>query len=231
STTQSASSEATTKQVNVNAPVSVLSKGSNNGDVHQSNDATTIAKSENENTTKQSNDQDQHGWVGGSRKGGGNLSQSQQASNDNSTDQKADSTATTKQANVNAPISVLSYGSNNGDARQSNDAKTIAKSENENTTKQSNDQDQHGSVRGYDDHGYKPQPCHEPRKPCAEHKPQPCHEPRKPCAEHKPQPCEQPKPRPCNERRDDCQPAKDRCAPKWDPCKGGPLGSLGGLIG
>ena len=43
----------------------MLSPCSNNGDVNQSNDATTIAKSSNSNTTNQSNAQDQHGSVQG----------------------------------------------------------------------------------------------------------------------------------------------------------------------
>ncbi|MFL5816715.1 MAG: hypothetical protein ACJ76L_03850, partial [Conexibacter sp.] len=99
STTQSASSEATTKQVNVNAPVSVLSKGSNNGDVDQSNDATTVASSQNSNETYQSNDQNQQDSVQSGDSGCGcdrpngdsGATQSQQASNDNSTDQSASS--------------------------------------------------------------------------------------------------------------------------------------------
>jgi hypothetical protein len=239
-TSQNASSDATTKQANVNVPISVLSKGSNNGDVRQSNDATTIAKSENENTTKQSNDQDQHGWVDGARKGGGSLSQSQDASNDNSTSQNASSDATTKQANVNVPISVLSKGSNNGDVRQSNDATTIAKSENENTTKQSNDQDQHGSVRGGDDRGehgghgdegHRDDGCH--KEHCEQHKPRPCDEHKShPCDEHTSRPCDEHKPRPCKQRRrDDCRPQKDRCEQSCVPCLPCQGGPLGGLIG
>ncbi|HET6449342.1 MAG TPA: hypothetical protein VFG31_09560, partial [Conexibacter sp.] len=51
STSQSANSSATTKQANVNVPISVLSKDANNGDVKQSNDATTVASSENSNET------------------------------------------------------------------------------------------------------------------------------------------------------------------------------------
>jgi len=78
----------------------------------------------------------------------GTLDQVQQATNTNSTSQSAESTATTKQVNVNAPISVLSKGSNNGDVHQSNDATTVAKSQNDNTTNQSNTQNQHGSVQG-----------------------------------------------------------------------------------
>src|SRR4051794_18159329 len=157
STSQSADSTATTKQANVNAPVSVLSKGSNNGDVDQSNDAPTGAASGNSNGTYQSNDQDQHGSVqgGGSSScgcdqpnGGSNATQDQSASNQNETKQDASSEATTKQVNVNAPVSVLSKDSNNGDVNQSNDAKTIAKSENENNTTQSNDQEQNGWVGG-----------------------------------------------------------------------------------
>jgi hypothetical protein len=59
---------------------------------------------------------------------GGLLDQVQKAGNGNSTTQQADSSATTKQANVNVPVSVLSKGANNGDVDQSNHAKPTAKS-------------------------------------------------------------------------------------------------------
>jgi hypothetical protein len=248
STSQDAQSTATTKQVNVNAPVSVLSEGSNNGDVKQSNDATTVASSENDNETHQSNEQEQQGSVqgGGSScgcdrpNGDSGATQDQSAENKNDTSQNASSDATTKQANVNVPISVLSKGSNNGDVRQSNDATTIAKSENENTTKQSNDQDQHGSVRGGDDRGehgghgdegHRDDGCH--KEHCEQHKPRPCDEHKShPCDEHTSRPCDEHKPRPCKQRRrDDCRPQKDRCEQSCVPCLPCQGGPLGGLIG
>src|SRR6202035_1488199 len=67
---------------------------------------------------------------------------SQRGVNDNSTSQNAESEATTKQVNVNAPISVLSVDSNNGDVQQGNAADTSAKSSNDNGTGQWLDQSQ-----------------------------------------------------------------------------------------
>jgi len=90
---------------------------------------------------------------------GGVLDQAQQATNTNSTSQSADSSATTRQVNVNAPVSVLSKGSNNGDVEQSNKATTVAASSNENETDQANRQEQDGHVfggehgKGHGDHG------------------------------------------------------------------------------
>jgi hypothetical protein len=129
-TSQNATSEATTKQFNVNAPVSVFSVGANNGDVKQSNDASTSAKSTNENGTSQDMDQSQ------SVKGRGNGDVSQDSQNSNSTSQNATSEAKTKQVNVNAPISLFSVASNNGDVHQGNSADTHASSSNQNGTQQ-----------------------------------------------------------------------------------------------
>jgi hypothetical protein len=131
---------------------------------------------------------------------GSALDQVQQAANTNSTSQSADSSATTKQANVNAPISVLSKGSNNGDVHQSNDATTISKSENNNQTKQSNDQQQHGSVeREHGDCGHRD---HE-HGDCGhrDHDRRDCGKDHKRCHEHR-----------------DCE---ERCAPDCGPRDGG----------
>jgi hypothetical protein len=146
STTQRATSTATTKQANVNVPVSVLSKDANNGDVRQSNDAQTSASSSNDNATRQGVGQSQNGSGSASR--GGSVKQDQSGSNGNSTDQRARSKGTSKQANVNVPVSVLSKGANNGDVRQSNHAKTEARSSNGNATKQHVDQSQNGTASG-----------------------------------------------------------------------------------
>jgi hypothetical protein len=150
-TSQNATSEATTKQFNVNAPISVFSVGSNNGDVKQGNDASTSARSSNENGTSQGLDQHQ------SVEGRGNGDVSQDGRNSNSTSQNASSEATTKQVNINAPISVFSVGSNNGDVKQSNDADTKASSTNQNWTDQSLDQHQqvdgNGSSKPGHDYG------------------------------------------------------------------------------
>jgi hypothetical protein len=157
-TTQEANSEATTYQVNVNAPIAVLSKNSNNGDVDQSNEADTTAYSGNSNGTTQGVTQDQGATSDGSGSGdgcgceadGGDISQSQDGSNTNSTDQTADSSARTEQWNVNVPIAILSYGSNNGDVHQSNEADTTAWSRNENTTGQWIGQSQSAEAGGSD---------------------------------------------------------------------------------
>jgi hypothetical protein len=69
-TEQSATSEASSKQTNVNAPVAIDSPGSNNGDVNQSNEANTKASSENNNNTEQSNEQSQKGSATGKDQGG-----------------------------------------------------------------------------------------------------------------------------------------------------------------
>jgi hypothetical protein len=151
-TSQDAKSKATTKQVNVNAPISAFSVGSNNGDVKQGNDASTSAKSSNQNGTSQDLDQNQ------SVKGRGNGDVSQDGKNSNSTSQNASSEAKTDQVNVNAPISLFSVGSNNGDVKQSNDADTSASSKNQNWTDQNLDQNQKvagngGSKPGHDEYG------------------------------------------------------------------------------
>ena len=62
---QQASSEAHSKQVNVNAPVAVWSPGSDNGDVDQANQAKTVAASQNNNSTKQGNFQNQEANTAG----------------------------------------------------------------------------------------------------------------------------------------------------------------------
>jgi len=59
-------SSATNKQTNVNVPIAILSKGSNNGDVNQSNKGDTSSSAQNNNGTEQSNHQNQKGSAGGS---------------------------------------------------------------------------------------------------------------------------------------------------------------------
>jgi hypothetical protein len=152
-TDQSAYANAVTKQSNFNVPVSVLSFGSNNGGVWQSNDAGTQANAENANATNQGAAGQQAGpWDGGNK--GDNNGRNDQATNDNRTEQDAGANAFTKQVNVNAPISVLSYGSNNGNVDQSNQGYTNANAENYNSTKQSSGEDHHQ------------QPKHEQQKQC-----------------------------------------------------------------
>ena len=159
STDQTASADATTHQVNVNAPIAVFSPGANGGDVSQSNDATTTAGAYNTNETDQSVDQDQDANAKGSRPSvshdkfghpgdcgcggdGGDVDQTQTGSNSNETTQDASANAETDQVNVNVPVSVLSPGSNGGDVDQSNDADTTALAGNSNSTTQTIDQGQ-----------------------------------------------------------------------------------------
>ena len=80
--------------------------------------------------------------------GGQEVSQSQSASNQNSTEQSASSEASSYQTNVNAPVTVDSPGSNNGDVNQGNRAENNAYSSNNNSTDQQNQQDQAGSAQG-----------------------------------------------------------------------------------
>jgi hypothetical protein len=140
-TKQDADSKAKTEQTNVNAPISIFSVGANNGKVDQYNQADTRSKSENGNETNQQADQQQN-LSGKDGHGADGQSASQKGSVSNSTDQDATSYAKTKQVNVNAPISVFSVGSNNGDVNQGNDANTHSSSSNWNGTDQSASQTQ-----------------------------------------------------------------------------------------
>ncbi|MEX2439575.1 MAG: hypothetical protein WD739_06815 [Actinomycetota bacterium] len=154
STEQNSDAQAETQQTNVNVPVSVLSSGSNNGDVHQSNDAHTNAAAGNANSTEQGVQQDQDATSGGKDSGsscdkcygdhedGGDVDQGQEAHNSNDTEQNSSASAGTEQTNINVPVSILSSGSNNGDVHQSNDGNTKAESFNDNATTQSIGQDQ-----------------------------------------------------------------------------------------
>jgi hypothetical protein len=171
STGQDATSDALTKQTNVNAPISILSWGSNNGDVRQGNQADTKSYADNDNDTDQKVGQDQHAAVDGSRgtsfdprdgqaHDGPAIEQEQSATNDNSTEQRADSSAESRQLNVNVPVSVLSRESDNGDVRQGNEAVTKSYADNSNRTDQKVDQQQDAVVKAHEpDHS-------EPRHDC-----------------------------------------------------------------
>ncbi len=142
-TKQYAHSNAKTEQTNVNVPISIFSVGSNNGKVDQNNQANTKSKSENGNDTWQQADQNQKVSGKGDGHGSdGGKGASQEGSVTNGTDQNAKSYAETKQVNVNAPISVFSVGSNNGDVNQGNNANTHSSSSNWNGTGQSASQSQ-----------------------------------------------------------------------------------------
>jgi hypothetical protein len=150
-TKQESGADAFTKQVNVNAPISVLSYGSNNGNVDQSNQAYTDSNAENDNSTTQNTgeqhqppkhdegkrcegpNQKDHNQNGYGQKG---HDQAESGSNSNDTHQRAYADAYTKQKNFNAPVSILSFASNNGNVNQSNKAYTNANAENLNSTYQ-----------------------------------------------------------------------------------------------
>jgi hypothetical protein len=126
---------------NTNAPVRVQSDG-DNGDVDQSNDASSTASAGNTNTTQQTADQDQGG---GTCCGGVGIQAIGQKAD---TDQHAGAAALTAQigaSNTNAPVRVQSDG-DNGDVDQSNDASSTASAGNTNTTQQTADQDQGGDT-------------------------------------------------------------------------------------
>jgi hypothetical protein len=152
-TDQNATANAETTQVNVNAPIAILSPGANNGDVNQSNQADTDATAYNGNSTDQSIWQDQDAVVRGDgcgtcHDGGGSISQDQTGENTNDTYQDATANASTEQKNFNVPVAILSPGANGGDVNQSNDATTTAWAGNSNETDQSIDQGQHAVIGG-----------------------------------------------------------------------------------
>jgi hypothetical protein len=130
----SAAGGAQQEATNANDPVRVLSPG-DEGDVSQSNEASSDATAGNHNGTSQSADQTQ----GGS----GLQAVGQSASND----QDALALAFTLQhgaSNENQPVRVLSPG-DGGDVSQSNDASSDASAGNANGTEQTAEQDQAGS--------------------------------------------------------------------------------------
>jgi hypothetical protein len=150
------------KPSNENAPIRVLSKG-DNGDVEQSNDASSQAIALNLNGTKQEATQQAggheemadgsirkpDGWDGkdgrdGCKCGGDGLQLIGQSAE---SDQKAIALSATiqeKPSNENSPIRVLSKG-DNGDVEQSNTASSDALAVNLNGTKQKADQESGGS--------------------------------------------------------------------------------------
>ena len=110
STDQDADATASTDQVNINAPISILSSGANGGDVDQSNQADTDATAGNGNWTDQAVDQSQTAVLDGGP-GSGSIDQSQTGTNSNDTTQTSDADASTGQWNINVPVSILSSGS------------------------------------------------------------------------------------------------------------------------
>jgi hypothetical protein len=133
STDQNAESDAKSEQIapiNINAPVQILSLGSNGGDTTQSNNSTAKSAAVNEAGTDQSASQQQAG-PGPAFQG---------ASQHSSTDQNAESSATSKQilpVNANVPVQILSLGSNGGDTTQSNNSTATSGAANQAGTSQS----------------------------------------------------------------------------------------------
>ncbi len=76
------------------------------------------------------------------------IQQEQSGTNQNRTSQDANADATTQQANVNLPISVLTWGANDGAVSQGNQADTKAFAKNVNTTDQDVDQRQAANAAG-----------------------------------------------------------------------------------
>jgi hypothetical protein len=127
------------KPSNTNTSVRVLSKG-DDGDVTQSNDASSSAFAGNLNATKQDADQEQKG---DSCKCTGGIQAIGQSAK---SDQDAKALAATfqvKPSNTNTSVRVLSKG-DDGDVTQSNDVSSSAFAGNLNLTKQDADQEQHG---------------------------------------------------------------------------------------
>ena len=122
-THQEAKSKASSWQVapSVNLPVSVLSKGSNNGAVTQAPSSSAKSGAWNVNATRQGIFQRQHA---------GGHAKPQSAEQGSETGQESNSKATSAQIapSVNVPVSVLSNGSNNGrvDQHPSSSAKSGA---------------------------------------------------------------------------------------------------------
>jgi hypothetical protein len=143
STDQDAHSAATSKQiapVNVNAPIQVLSLGSNGGDTWQSNRSSAESAAQNKAWTDQSADQQQAA-------GGQGGAAFQGASQGASTDQDASSHAKSEQVlpvNLNIPVQALSLGHNGGDTAQSNSSSASSAAGNQAGTSQGVGQAQGG---------------------------------------------------------------------------------------
>ena len=139
---QDATALATTVQSgpqNQNAPVRVFSTG-DEGDVTQSNDASSDASAGNLNLTKQDADQEQGSGKDCECEGGGTQAIGQSAKNDQDATALA-KTIQEKPSNTNISVRVLSPG-DNGSVSQTNTASSTAKAGNLNATKQDADQEQ-----------------------------------------------------------------------------------------
>src|SRR5206468_586373 len=134
---------------NVNAPVTVDSPWSSNGDVKQGNFAENNAYSKNNNQIGRESCRnkgeaaigvtngggDSCGCSDGGKKDGGSgqeVEQSQTASNTSSARDSSEGVSSSDQANVNAPVTVDSPWSSNGDVKQGNFAENNAYSKNNN---------------------------------------------------------------------------------------------------
>ena len=135
------------KPSNKNISVRVLSPG-DDGNVTQSNTASSAATAANINLTKQDADQEQDG---GCKCGSGEQAIGQKANSEQDAKALA-ATVQEKPSNTNISVRVLSPG-DDGDVTQSNTATSDATAANVNLTKQDADQDQDGS--GYQAIGQK----------------------------------------------------------------------------
>jgi hypothetical protein len=127
------------KPSNTNTPIRVLSKG-DDGDVTQTNDASSTANAGNLNGTHQDADQTQRG--GSCKCDHGLQLIGQSAKNDQDAAAIA-ATVQIKPSNTNEPLRVLSKG-DDGDVTQTNDASSTANAGNLNVTKQDATQAQGG---------------------------------------------------------------------------------------
>ena len=155
SVSQDASSKAISAplgQINLNAPISLLSSG-NNGPVDQSNSSSATSSASNDSAAIQVVDQSQGSdqtQDGKQTAGGGSPAfeqgqdSTQSQNGTNSIDQNASSTAISKpgpQVNVNVPIRILSDG-NNGPVEQSNSSSADSSASNTSYAKQGVEQGQ-----------------------------------------------------------------------------------------
>jgi hypothetical protein len=155
-TTQESEAETSSRQTNVNAPISILSPSSGDSHVVQGNAARNDATSGNSNGTGQSLEQGQTGTAHaeGDDEGAASADQRQEGTVRNTTDQSSKAKVDNEQRNVNLPISVLSPSSGDSAVIQRNHTDNDATSGNSNGTGQALHQDQTGTAHAEgDDHG------------------------------------------------------------------------------
>ena len=145
-TDQGADASILNRQININAPVAIVSPGANGGDVSQSNEATNTAEATNGNVTDAVRRTRRRTADASADSGSAGVAQDQSAGVDNGTDQQADASVDNEQVNVNLPVAVLSPHADGGDVAQSNEATNAAEATNRNATDQVVIQDQSGAA-------------------------------------------------------------------------------------